>query len=303
MTTLQGPAIPRRRLGAELRRLREDAGFSLDQAATALECSTSKISRLETGKGLPKQRDVRDLLRLYGKTAEQELERLLRWARDGAREGWWQEYTKGLGSAEPFMLDGVDKLVALESDASSIKAFAQPCIFGLLQTPSYARAVLSSALPSHGPEEIDLLVELRVRRQKVLSRAEVPVSLHVVFDEGALRRVVGGAEIMIQQFEHLIAMGRRSNVALQVLPFSAGFTRASAGAFMVISFAESVDQDVVYVESQAGSAYLEGDFGVETYARTFDDVSGRALGSLETEEWLISAERSFLTGIDDVGPV
>lgn len=286
MMTSQGPAIPRRRLGAELRRLREDADLTLEDAALALECSASKISRLETGKGLPKQRDVRDLARLYGKPAEQELERLLRWAREGARAGWWQEYTKVLGG-EPFMLDGVDRIIALESDASKIQAFVQPCVVGLLQTADYARAVLTSALPLHGPDEIDLLVELRMRRQDVLRRTEHSLELHVVLDEAALRRIVGSAAVMKGQLDHLLMVNRWPNVALQVLPFSAGFTRASGGSFMVIEFADSVDQDVIYVESQAGAAYLEGDFGVETYARTFEDVTARAMGPLETESWLM----------------
>jgi transcriptional regulator with XRE-family HTH domain len=285
MIPIQGPAVPRRRLGAELRRLRDEAGLTLEQAAKALECSTSKISRLETGKGLPKQRDVRDLVRLYGKEAEAQLERLLRWAREGSKAGWWQEYTRVL-PAEPFMLDGVDRLVALESDASRIKTFAQPCVFGLLQTSQYARAILASALPQHHDDEISLLVELRMRRQAVLDRAESAVDLHVVLDESALRRVVGGPHVMAGQMLRLIEMGRRSNVIIQVLPFAAGFARASGGPFMLIEFADSVDQDVVYVESQAGSAYLEGDFGVETYARIFDDVVGRALGPVETESWL-----------------
>lgn len=286
MATTQGPAVPRRRLGAALRRLREEAGLSLEQAAHALECSTSKISRLETGKGLPKQRDVRDLALLYGKDAERELDRLLRWAREGAQEGWWQEYTKGLGGAERFMLDGIDRLIALEADASSLKAFAQPCVFGLLQTADYAREILASALTSHASDEIELLVELRMRRQHVLDRADTPLKLHVVLDEGAVRRVVGGEGVMRRQLEHLAEAGRRPNVIVQVLPFSAGFTRASAGSFMVIEFKESVDQNVVFVESQAGSAYLEGDFGVDTYARTFDNVVHRALGPLESDEWL-----------------
>jgi transcriptional regulator with XRE-family HTH domain len=276
-----------------LRRLREEAGLNLEQAARVLECSTSKISRLETGQGLPKQRDVRDLARLYGKSAEQELDRLLRWAREGAREGWWQEYTKGLGGAEPFMLDGIDRYIGLEADASSIDAFAQPCVFGLLQTAGYARAILSGALPTHSPEEVESLVELRMRRQDVLSREEQPLVLHVVLDEGALRRRVGNDSIMEEQILHLVDRSAWTNIVVQVLPFSAGFTRASAGSFTVIKFADSVDQDVVFVESQSGPAYLDGDFGVETYARTFDDVSQRALGPIETEEWLVDLAASL----------
>jgi transcriptional regulator with XRE-family HTH domain len=191
----QGPAIPRRRLGAELRRLREDVGLSLEQAAAALECSTSKISRLETGKGLPKQRDVRDLVRLYGKTAEGDLERLLRWAREGARAGWWQEYTPLLSQAT-FVFDGVDRYVALESGASRLTCFDNAAFHGLLQAPDYARTIIRTLLPDYTAEEIEKMVEFRLRRQDFLHRPDGPLRLDTVVDEAVFRRFVGGSEVM-----------------------------------------------------------------------------------------------------------
>lgn len=283
MSVPQGPAVPRRRLGAELRRLREEAGLNLEQAARALECSTSKISRLETGQGLPKQRDVRDLVRLYGKEADGVLERLLRLARDGARAGWWQEYTAVLTPAT-FTFGNVDRFVALESDASRMLCFDAPCFHGLLQTADYARALLDTVLPEYAPEEVEKLVELRLRRQECLRRSENPLRLRSIVDESVFRRQVGGADVMRRQLRHLLELMEMANVSMQVLPFDAGFIRASAGAFNVLEFDESDDQDVVFVESPAGVALLEADFGVEAFKVMFADAQSRALGQLESED-------------------
>jgi transcriptional regulator with XRE-family HTH domain len=281
--------MSRRRLGAELRRLREGAGMTLEQAANALECSMSKISRLETGKGLPKQRDVRDLARLYGKEAERSLERLLRLAREGARAGWWQEYTRLL-APEPFVFDGADRYAALESDASAIMSFDVSAFHGLLQAPEYAQAIVEEMLPQHSRSEIARLVEFRTRRQSVLRRSEAPLHLNQVVDEGVLRRLVAGNKKVARiQLEHVLAQVEAANITVQVLPFSAGFLRALQGPFAVIEFAESIDQDVVFVETHAGSSYLEGDFGVETFKSVFDRARALALSPNDTEALLRSA--------------
>lgn len=278
----QGPATSRRRLGAELKRYRDEAGMTLEQAAEALECSTSKISRLENGKGLPKQRDVRDLVRLYGKRAESRLEHLLRLVRDGSRAGWWQDYTK-LIAPDPFVLDSPDRYVALESDASRIKSLELAVFHGLLQSPAYARAVVQSALPFHDPVEIEQLVEFRVRRQRALRRLESPLQLHHIVDEAVVRRTVASnGEIARQQFLHLLQCVDEFGVVLQVLPFSSGFSRALGGPFAVIEFEDSQDQDVVFVEAQSGGSFLDGDFGVETFKRVFSDTASAALGPEET---------------------
>lgn len=285
----QGPTTSRRRLGAELRRLREEAGMTLEQAGSALECSVSKISRLETGKGLPKQRDVRDLVRLYGKEAEQSLERLLRWARDGARSGWWQEYTPLL-TAEPFVFDGVDRYVALESDASTIRCFDMSAFHGLLQQADYARMILDEALPVHSKSEIDRLLEFRMRRQEVLSRNEAPLRVESVIDQCVIDRLMGAdSRIARKQLAHVVELAELSNISIQILPYSSGFVRACQGSFLVLEFAESLDQDVVFVENQAGTSYLEGDFGVETFRTIFEGARSKAIGELESRDLLVSA--------------
>lgn len=286
MGIAHGPGTARRRLGAELKRFRDEAGMTLEQAAAALECSTSKISRLENGKGLPRQRDVRDLARLYGTNAEACLERLLRLARDGATAGWWQEYTPLL-TAEPFVLDGADRYAALEFDASVIKAFDTAVFHGLLQTPSYTRALLSEALPHLTAVELDSLVEFRKARQQVLHREESPLRLAELIDESVLQRLVQGEpDIARDQLAHVLEMAALSNVEVRLLPFSSGFVRALQGPFAVIEFAESVDQDVVFVETHAGAAYLEADYGVDTFKSIFDRALARAVSPADSEKAL-----------------
>lgn len=289
----QGPTTSRRRLGAELRRLRDEAGMTLEQAAEALECSVSKISRLETGKGLPKQRDVRDLTRLYGKDAEAGLERLLRMARDGSRAGWWQEYTPLL-TAEPFVFDGADRYAALESEASSIRVFDMSAFHGLLQAPCYARLILEAVLPHHSGSELDSLIDFRMKRQEVLEREDSPLRLHQIIDESVVHRLVEmGPEVAATQLEHVLGTMESDTVTIQVLPFSVGFVRALQGPFALLEFDDSVDQDVVFVETHAGASYLEGDFGVETFKGVFERTQSKALGRTGTEKILRNALSTF----------
>ncbi|GAA1870871.1 helix-turn-helix transcriptional regulator [Pseudonocardia ailaonensis] len=272
--------MSRRRLGNELKQLRDDAGLTLDQAADALECSSSKVSRLETGKGLPKQRDIRDLVRLY--KAEASLDRLLRLARAGATAGWWQQYTPILTS-EPFVLDGADRYAALEFDATRITCFDGAVFHGLLQCPDYARLILERAAAHLDAGEMAQLLEFRSRRQESLSRSESPLELYQVIDESVLVRLVRGhRELARRQIEFVLREMERSNVEVGLLPFDAGFMRATQGSFAVIEFADSRDQDVVVVESHAGVSYLDGDFGVETYKAVFEDTRQVALTSTET---------------------
>jgi transcriptional regulator with XRE-family HTH domain len=281
----QGPTTARLRLGADLRRLREHAGLTLEQASMSLECSTSKISRLETGKGLPRQRDIRDLLRLYGKDAERSLDRLLMLARQGAKAGWWQEYTSLLPT-EPFVFDGTDRYVALESEADWLESYDVQAVHGLVQSAEYADRVLRGALPHHSDAERRSLLEFRMRRQEVLTRSDAPLRLSLIIDEFAFRRHLGDVGIMIRESSHLCDLGQRSNISLRLLPFVSGFSRATAGGqFAVLGFDDWDDQDVVFIEGAANS-FLADDFGVETFKQMFADLGEQALGELETLSWL-----------------
>ncbi|MDT7579528.1 MAG: hypothetical protein QOK35_792 [Pseudonocardiales bacterium] len=277
-----GPAGPRRRLGAELRRLRNGAGLHLDQVAGELGCSTSKISRLETGKGSPKPTDVRELMRVYGVAADTEREMLMRLVRESRTEGWWESYTESV-APERFFLDAAGRYAALETDAVALRAFDLSVVSGLLQTEEYAHELLVVELPHHTPQEIDLLVELRRRRQEALRRAD-PLRLSVVVDESALRRVVGGHDVMVAQMDRLLDLAQLSNVDIRVLPFGAGVRRAHMGTFSILDIPDDLGSGVVYVEGHAGATFLESDADVEVYAHVFDDALSRSLDPDESSK-------------------
>lgn len=153
-------------------------------------------------------------------------------------------------------------------------------MFGLLQTPAYARA-LADADPAFAPSDVERWVQLRITRQEVLTRAE-PVTLHAVLDEAALRRAVGGPSVMREQLAHLLAAAARPNITLQVAPFATGAHSALAGPFVILSFPEGTDTDVIYVENQTGGLYLEKDHEVARYHQTFDRLQTAAASPEES---------------------
>ena len=270
MPTSEGPLLPRRRLGVELKTLRERAKLRLDEVATQLMISNSKLSRLETGQGIPQPRDVRDLINLYQVNDTPLAEQLMRWTREGRRQGWWKDYLHVVG-------EHLDAYLALESGASVIRSFTT-VLPGLLQTEHYARALLREILPRHTGPEIDQLVEIRLRRKEILLRAEEPARLLAVVDESALRRVVGSTDIMCHQLEMLIEWSKLPNVVVQVFPFEAGANEAIMGSiFAIFQFADDIDRDVVSIESHLGHRYLEQESQVLLHLRIFDSVSHRSL--------------------------
>lgn len=271
-----GPAGPRRRLGAELRRLRTGAGLHLDQVADQLRCSTSKISRLETGKGIPKAADVRELIRIYGVSADTERDMLLRLVRESRTEGWWEPYTDGV-RPEPFVLDAHARYTALETEASAVRAFDSAALHGLLQVPSYTRALMGALLPDRSSDQIEQLVALRTRRQEALTRSERPLELAVVLDEAVLNRRVGGVDVMEEQLRFVLELSSRPSVQVQVLPFSAGVRRVHAGSFSILEFAPDKVPDVIYLETRGEGEYLEGASDVDLYKDAFADATDHAL--------------------------
>ncbi len=271
-----GPAGPRRRLGAELRRLRTSAGLHLDQVAGQLRCSTSKISRLETGKGIPKAADVRELMRIYGVAADTEREMLLRLVRESRTEGWWESYTEGVTPAR-FVLDVQQRYTALEAETSAVRSFDPAVLHGLVQVPAYTRAVMTLLLPNHSPQEIEQLVELRTRRQEALTLREPPLELELVLDEAVLRRPVAGREVMAEQLRSLLAVADLPSVTLCVLPFAAGLHRVQIGRFDILEFADASVPDVVYIEGHAGETYLENGSDVDLYKDVLADAVDHAL--------------------------
>jgi transcriptional regulator with XRE-family HTH domain len=270
MSPARGPVVPRRRLGAELRTLREQAGLTIEDAATGLECSVSKVSRLETGQGIPYRRDVRDLLDRYGITDHAHRDRLMRWVRDGQRQGWWDAYSDVLEPENPLLWPADNlRYVALEQDAKELRCFESTLVNGLLQTEDYARDILST-LSTGEREATDRLVELRMRRQERLYAVEDPLTLRILLDEGVLHRPVGGAQVMRTQLKRLLADAQRPNITVQVLPFRIGVHPSVAGSFAVLAFPDSDDNDLVYIEGHLGDLYLEKEHDVGVYQQMFD---------------------------------
>ncbi len=271
-----GPTALRIMLGAQLRRLREARRITLEEAGYVIRASGSKMSRLETGRVGFKSRDIADLLTLYGVTDVQEREALLELARQASAMGWWHDYADVMPTwFEPY--------VGLEEAASSIRCYEMQCIPDLLQTADYARAIAMLGHPARSADEIERRVSLRVARQAVITRAS-PAHLWMVLDEAALRRPVGGPEIMRSQLRHLMDMAHRPNVSLQVAPLTAAGHAAAGGAFTVLRFSEPDLPDVVYLEQLTSALYLDKRDTVDHYMAVLERLCVEALpadGSLK----------------------
>ena len=253
-----GPTVRRMQLGARLRSLRQAQGISRDQAGYAIRGSESKISRMELGRVAVKQRDVTDLLKLYGVEDAGEQERLLNLAREASTPGWWQAYGDVLSTWFQNYLD-------LEQAAELIRTYEVQFVPGLLQTDAYARAVIMLGHGTASSEEIDRRAELRMARKQLLARADPP-RLWAVVDEAVLHRPIGGQAVLRDQIESLIGVAERSNVRLQVMPFRSGGHAASGGAFSILRFPQQEVPDVVYIEHLTSGLYLDRREDVDQYA-------------------------------------
>lgn len=270
----QSPTVRRRRLGVELRRLREAAGLHIEQVAKELECSNSKVSRIETGKGLPRLRDVRDMLDMYEVTDDAQREVLLTITREAQQKGWWTDY-------EDVLRPRFETYIGLEAEAASLRSYHTHLVHGLLQTEDYARAVIRAGRPADSPDDLERLVAVRMRRQELLTR-DRPLELWAVIDEAVLRRPIGGRAVMRAQLQRLIEAAPLLNVTLQVLPFPQGAHAGLDGTFSVIEFPEQADTDVVYVDSGAGNIYLEKARDVRRYTLRFDHLRAAGLAPEES---------------------
>ncbi|MEV4079126.1 helix-turn-helix transcriptional regulator [Nonomuraea fuscirosea] len=252
-----GPTVLRIMVGTQLRRLREANGISGEQAADAIRASHSKISRLETGRSPFKERDVADLLTLYGITDAGEREKILLLARQASTPGWWHQYSDVLpGWFEPY--------VGLEQAARVIRNYENQFVHGLLQCEPYARAVIGIR---HGKAADDLnrRVAMRIRRQQVLTAADAP-TLWAIIDEAALTRPIGGREVQRAQLEHLLQACTLPNVTLQIVPFRLGEHAATGGPFTLLRFDAPDLPDVVYMEQLTSAVYLDKRPETDEYA-------------------------------------
>jgi transcriptional regulator with XRE-family HTH domain len=280
----QSPTLRRRRLGAVLREMREHAEITRDEVGERLDCSASKIARIEIGDVGVRRRDLDDMLELYGVTddlARRELAELARQSKE--RGGWWQKYGD---LPNPYLT-----LIELESVANSISSFQLMVVPGLLQTEEYARAVIKASRPSDSVEEVERRVKVRLTRQELLVRPESP-ALWAVLDEAALRRVVGSSAVMRDQLGRLLDLGDRPNLTIQVLPFTCGGYEALFGGFMLLRFPDP-DPDVVYVEGFAGDVYLEKEEELVRCSLAFERLCDAALSQARSAELIRSAARDL----------
>ena len=265
MTERRSPTVRRRRLGAELRRRRDAAGVTIDVVAERLECSASKVSRIETGHTTATPRDVRDMLEIYGVTGP-EADELVQIAREARQKGWWHPYSTVLTGA----------YVGFEAAARSVRAYEQQVVPGLLQTADYARAMIRAARPDITDEDVAHRVHVRLKRQSLLTQ-EDQIDVWAVLDEAVLSRPVGGDEVMRAQLHRLVEAADLPNVTLQVLPFEVGAHAGMDGTFTILDFPEPSDADVVYAENATGGLFLEKSEELRKYIFIFDHIRAAAL--------------------------
>ena len=259
------PTVRRRRLAGELRRLRDEANLTIDEVAEKLECSASKISRIETGNVGVTPRDARDLLELYG-VPEDKRDALVQLAREARQKGWWHAYNEVFTGS----------FVGLEQDATSLHTHQALLVPGLLQTERYTRAVHRAIRPDVQESEVDRRVKARMERQRLLTDPNPP-EYWAVIDEAVLNRTVGGPAVMREQLSHLVDTAALPNVTLQVVPFTAGEHAGMEGSFLILGFPEQADPDVVYVEYTTSGVYLEQPSDVRRYTVMFDHLRATAL--------------------------
>jgi len=265
-------------VGAKLRRLRTEMGLSREEAGEAIRASEWKIHRLENGQVGFKERDIIDLLRLYQVTDPDEVAAFLLLAREANTPGWWQHY----GDVLPRWFR---TYVDLESAAALIRTYEGQFIPGLLQTDAYMRAVVQGAHLDESAEELGRRVRLRMARQQLLTR-EQPPRVWAVIDEAALRRPVGGREVMAGQLERLIEATKLPNVTLQVLPFEVGAHAAMLGAFSILRFADRELPDVVYLEHLTNAVYLDKRDEAERYLDVMESICDESEPPARTVELL-----------------
>jgi len=268
---VRSPTVRRRELGALLRALRLKKSLTVEQAADQLMISMSKLSRMETGQSAAAARDVRDLCILYGVTDDAERDRMMKLAAEGRQRAWWQSYDLGY-----------ETYVGLEAEALAISAFQSSVVHGLLQTADYARAGHEGAMPRLDPGQIELQIEAKLTRQRILTKDNPPL-LAVILDEAALHRMVGGSQVMEAQLAKILDMSSLPNVRVQVLPYAVGAHPAVESNFTIVGLPDPTP-GVVFVEGLIGSTYLERDDDLTRYQTIFRKLESIALspkGSLD----------------------
>ncbi|MEU5087302.1 helix-turn-helix transcriptional regulator [Streptomyces sp. NPDC021356] len=283
MASNVNPTVRRRRLGQELRRLRELKGMTAEEVAERLLVSQSKISRLENGRRSISQRDVRDLCGVYEVADHRVVDSLMQMAKDSRQQGWWHSF-----GDIPYSV-----YIGLETDAASLRVYDPQVVPGLLQTRQYAEALIAGALPETAPADIEKRVQVRMRRQERISAAENPLRLWTVLDEAALRRVVGNRSLMREQLEHLVEQSQLPHVTVQVIPFEMGAHPGLNGQYAILEFPDTADSSVVYIEGVTSDLYLEKANDVQKYSVMYEHLRAQALNVEQSREFIEKAAKDY----------
>ncbi|MDW6060583.1 helix-turn-helix transcriptional regulator [Streptomyces sp. FXJ1.4098] len=281
MTSNVGPTVRRRRLGQELRRLRQEKGMTAEEVAEELMVSQSKISRLENGRRSISQRDVRDLCRTYKVEDKALVDSLMQMAKESRQQGWWNAF-----GDVPYSV-----YIGFETDAASLRVYEPQVLPGLLQTPEYAEAVISGALPEAPQEQIAQRVQVRLRRQERITDPLTPLRLWAVVDEAAMRRVVGSPKVMSDQLDYLVRMSHEPHVTVQALPFGMGSHPGMSGQFTILEFSDESDTSVVYLEGVTSDLYLEKHTDVQSYSMMYEHLRAQALNADQSRQFITEVAR------------
>ncbi|MEU3255811.1 helix-turn-helix transcriptional regulator [Streptomyces sp. NPDC006997] len=283
MASNVNPTVRRRRLGQELRRLRELKGMTAEEVAERLLVSQSKISRLENGRRSISQRDVRDLCGVYEVEDRRIVDSLMQMAKDSRQQGWWHSF-----GDIPYSV-----YIGLETDAASLRVYDPQVVPGLLQTRTYAEALITGALAEATPADIEKRVQVRMRRQERVSAAENPLRLWAVVDEAAVRREVGNRQVMIEQLEYLLEASQLPHVTVQLMPFSMGAHPGVSGQYAILEFPDAADSSVVYIEGVTSDLYLEKAQDVQKYAVMYEHLRAQALNVEQTREFISNVAKEY----------
>ncbi|WP_405615168.1 helix-turn-helix domain-containing protein [Streptomyces sp. NBC_00076] len=283
MASNVNPTVRRRRLGQELRRLRELKGMTAEEVAERLLVSQSKISRLENGRRSISQRDVRDLCGVYEVEDQRIVESLMQMAKDSRQQGWWHAF-----GDIPYSV-----YIGLETDAESLRVYEPQIITGLLQTRAYAEAIIRGGSPETSDTEIDKRAQVRLRRQDRIAATGEPLRLWVVLDEASLRRVVGSRQVMREQLEYLAEVSQRPHITVQVLPFEVGAHPGINGQYSILEFADAADSSVVYMEGVTSDLYLEKAQDVQKYTVMYEHLRAQALNVDQSRQLIEDVAKEY----------
>ncbi|MER5973523.1 helix-turn-helix transcriptional regulator [Streptomyces sp. NPDC002055] len=283
MASHVNPTVRRRRLGQELRRLRELKGMTAEEVADRLLVSQSKISRLENGRRSISQRDVRDLCGVYEVEDHRIVDSLMQMAKDSRQQGWWHAF-----GDIPYSV-----YIGLETDAASLRVYEPQVMPGLLQTRAYAEAVITGALPEASQTDIEKRVQVRVRRQERITSEENPLRLWAVLDESTVRRMVGGRQIMRDQLDHLIELSQLPHVTVQIMPYTMGAHPGVTGQYTILEFPDAADSSVVYLEGVTSDLYLEKANDVQSYSVMYEHLRAQALNVEQTRQFITDAAKGY----------